>query len=249
MPAARSRSTTLRRFLERLDAVDGALDRLVAVLHADAGAVDARFGQRRDHLVLEAARIDLDGEFGARRDVEMRAQRTRQARAIVRRQHGRRAAAPMDVRHRMAAAPTIAATISISRMQQFEIGFQRRIVIDHFACGSRRTSTACRKTERADRATAACPPAILQASGGRPRRSRRHENAARWDSSCSAARERKKGRLECAFIWVMKPDCGIVIDISQVCAAIANNPYAHWLDLDGARVREDDFHASLLESR
>ena len=160
MPASRRRSDRRTGFVEGLNAIDGALHVQIEILHADAGARHARLRQRRDGLVFEAARIDLDGEFGVRRDFEMRLQRRASVADVVGRQHGRRAAAPMDMRDRMSRADDRGDdTRSLSSKDRDKTPPANKRSPPWY--GSRRTSTACRKTEHADKATAAWLSAAL----------------------------------------------------------------------------------------
>src|SRR5690606_33374660 len=86
-----------RRFLGRLDAIDGLLDLAVEVLHADAHAVEAEFGQHRHRFRIDLARVDLDRVFAVRRQGEMAAYAGHQFAHLRMREEGRRAAAPVQL--------------------------------------------------------------------------------------------------------------------------------------------------------
>ena len=85
------------RHLEGLDPVDRPLDDVVEILHAQAGPRHP--GPRQgDRLVFgQRPRVDLDRHLGPRGEGKALAQRRHQGGEILRREHGRGAAAPVDM--------------------------------------------------------------------------------------------------------------------------------------------------------
>ena len=88
------------RLFERLDAVDRDLDRLVEVLDADRGPIDAGGRKRLDLVSAERAGIDLDGELCFGLDVEVATQGGAERDDVLGRKAVGRATTPVDVRHR-----------------------------------------------------------------------------------------------------------------------------------------------------
>ena len=84
--------------LETLYAANGLLDAFIEILHAEAGPGDTELRQHHGVAMSHGARIDLDGNFGVRREAEFSSQQLREFAEIRRRQHGRGATAPMQVR-------------------------------------------------------------------------------------------------------------------------------------------------------
>ncbi len=89
----------LRGFFHALDAVDGALDFGVEVLHADADAVHAQRAQQRHLLLADLARIHLDRILAVRIELEALAYHLHQLGEFGLAEERRRAAAPMHLRH------------------------------------------------------------------------------------------------------------------------------------------------------
>ncbi|MNX08590.1 hypothetical protein D3C86_382930 [compost metagenome] len=81
----------------RLDAVHGLLHGGVEVLHAEAQAVEAERGQRREALRIDRARIDLDRLLAARHEGERAAQQGHQFAQFFVVEKGRRAAAQVQL--------------------------------------------------------------------------------------------------------------------------------------------------------
>ena len=119
-----------RSLFHRLDSIDGALHRSIAILYADAGPRDARSTERCGQFRIEAARIDFDGEFGIGHDRETLAQGIGEAADIAWLKHGGRASAPMDVGHGMAGLEQSGDQADFL-LQKIEIAAKRRIGVDH----------------------------------------------------------------------------------------------------------------------
>ena len=82
---------------EALHPIDGALDQGIEALHAEACAIDPAICQRIDHWHRECARVDLDGDFGRRRDKEGVPDRPDQVRKVLGRHDRGRSTAKVDV--------------------------------------------------------------------------------------------------------------------------------------------------------
>lgn len=83
-------------------AVDGRLHSRIEILYTQAGARDAAVGEAPNSVAVEAARVELDGDFGLGRGLEVPTQRIAQPAHVGRRHHAGRTAAPMDVAHAQA---------------------------------------------------------------------------------------------------------------------------------------------------
>ncbi len=90
------------RLLVGLTAADGLLDGGFEILHAEADARHAHVAERGEAVRRKPGGVELDGDFGVRRECEPLAQPAHDRDEFVGRQHGRRAAAPMDVTDRRA---------------------------------------------------------------------------------------------------------------------------------------------------
>src|SRR3954453_17638169 len=100
--AAQCRDRTLG-YSVGLNTVDGALNGRVEILHAEAGAVDARPRQGGRRFGGQRARVDFDRDLAVRLHREAGADMGQQSFEIGGFYHGRRAAAEMDVAYREAA--------------------------------------------------------------------------------------------------------------------------------------------------
>ena len=90
--------------LGRLHAVHGDLHLFVEVLHAEAQAVEAQLLEHGQAFDADGARIDLDGVFAARLQLEMLAQQGHQRAQLIVREEGGRAAAQVQLADGLALA-------------------------------------------------------------------------------------------------------------------------------------------------
>ena len=90
--------------LERLLAVHRLLHVRLEVLDAQAEAVESELAQVRQPPCVDGARVDLDRQFGLRREMEVQAQDAHELGELRIAQEGRRAAAQVQLRHRSARA-------------------------------------------------------------------------------------------------------------------------------------------------
>jgi hypothetical protein len=81
----------------------------VEILHADAHAIEAQFAEQLDGGPIDLARIDFDRVLATVDQSEVPARRGHQLAHFVVRKKGRRAAAPVQLRHLLIAALEIAA--------------------------------------------------------------------------------------------------------------------------------------------
>jgi hypothetical protein len=115
---------------ERLQAVDRALHIRIEVLHADRGAVDAGRGQRRDVLLRRVPRVEFDRDLGAGREVESLAQESDQRQPVLRRQHGRAAAAEMQMANGEALRQRVRDQRDLP-VQGGQVGTDRLVAVDY----------------------------------------------------------------------------------------------------------------------
>jgi len=80
-------------------AFDGLLNVFVEILYADAHAVETELAEQFDSGVVDLARIDLDRILAVFNEPEMLTRRRHQLAHLVVREEGRRAAAPVQLRH------------------------------------------------------------------------------------------------------------------------------------------------------
>ncbi len=99
MPLARRRAMSDSVMARVCKPADGRTLLVHERLHAQAHAIDAAAEQRFQNLVGDGAGRALDGDLGCGLDVEVVADRPKQAFQLVRREHRRRAAAEVDRIH------------------------------------------------------------------------------------------------------------------------------------------------------
>ena len=94
----------LAHLLQRLDAVHRLLHLGLNVLHAEGHTVETQAAQVLQALVGDGARVDLDRILALGQKIEALAQRLHHARQLCIAQEGGRAAAEVQLRHRLAVA-------------------------------------------------------------------------------------------------------------------------------------------------
>ena len=92
-----------RDLLVGLDAADRLLHVRREILHAEAGAVDAEADQDARERAVDMARIELDRVLAQAREIERLLEPGDDPGEVQAAERGRRAAAPVQVRHRMRA--------------------------------------------------------------------------------------------------------------------------------------------------
>ena len=98
------RSQQAAHLLEGLDAVHRLLHVGIEILHAEVQPVEAQRGQMLQALGRGGARVDLDRQLGARRELEVLAQQGHQLAELGIAQEGGRATPQVQLRHALAAA-------------------------------------------------------------------------------------------------------------------------------------------------
>ena len=124
MPASRSRSAARAVCSTLCRRPIASCTRGAEILHTETRAAHAHIGQRGDVLAGRRTRIDLDRDLGSVCDAKPRMQRRHDSLQLVWLQHGRSAAAKMDVRDGLAGEPR-SDQVDLA-LQQLGIGGDRR---------------------------------------------------------------------------------------------------------------------------
>jgi len=111
-----------------LNAVDRPLHDRIEALHADANPVHAALLKGADHGVVEGARINLDGDFRLRPDIEGTSQQRDQTDKVGGTQNGWCAAAEMDVADRQSMTKLVGDQLNLAAHRR-RVGFDDVILL------------------------------------------------------------------------------------------------------------------------
>jgi hypothetical protein len=94
----------IKHLLGGLNAVNGFLNCRFKILHTKTQAIETHFCKRIQSILVDGARINLNGIFAIRDEVEIAAQHAHHLTQLIIGQEGRRSATKMQLGHRLPAS-------------------------------------------------------------------------------------------------------------------------------------------------
>ena len=179
--------------LEGLRAADGCLHVRIEILHPDGGPGQPGFAKSFHLPRVEMARIDLDRKLRPRADVEPGAKLRCEHENVAGREDIRRAAAPMDMGHRMTRRRQ-GGDVGNLHAQEMEVAGDRRMLARGLGIAAAVPAKAVAERNMDVERELGAFLQLGQPTGGRAARRHAGRSVAPWGSWCSGERARRISR-------------------------------------------------------